>query len=156
MEVENIILSEVNSVTKEHTFYVLTDNWTLGTEHEVPTIQLMDHMKFKRKKDQSVDASVQLRRGNKIIRGSRGGEGLGRKRRKGGEEELKNQVWEEMYRGSGNLTEVCSNGGWETGGSNQKVPDARKARVSQDPTGTTIAEISHKVEGEPVETTSRG
>ena len=67
-----------------------------------------------------------------------------------------NQVWEEMYRGSGNLTEVCSNGGWETGGSNQKVPDARKARVSQDPTGTTIAEISHKVEGEPVETTSRG
>ena len=25
--------------------------------------------------------------------------------------------------------EVCSNGGWETGGSNKKVPDARKARA---------------------------
>ena len=44
-------------------------------------IQLMDHMKLKRKEDQRVDASVLLRRGNKIIKGSRGWEGLGRKRR---------------------------------------------------------------------------
>jgi hypothetical protein len=29
-------------------------------------------------------------------------------------------------------------------GSNQKVPDARKARASQDPTGMTLAEIPHK------------
>ena len=29
---------------------------------------------------------------------------------------------------------VCSNGGWGTGGSHQKVPDARKARGSKDPT----------------------
>ena len=29
----------------------------------------MDHMKLKRKKDQRVDASVLLRRGNKIIKG---------------------------------------------------------------------------------------
>jgi hypothetical protein len=40
----------------------------------------MDHMKLKRKEDQRVDASVLLRRGNKIIKGSRGWEGLGRKR----------------------------------------------------------------------------
>ena len=49
-----------------------------------------------------------------------------------------------------------SNGRWGTGGSNQKVPDARKARASQDPTGMTLAEIPHKGEGEPVETISRG
>jgi hypothetical protein len=40
-------------------------------------------MKLK-KEDQNVDASVTLRRKNKILRGSRGWEGLGRKR--GGEE----------------------------------------------------------------------
>jgi hypothetical protein len=42
------------------------------------------------------------------------------------------------------------------GGSNQKVPDARKARASQNPTGMTLAEIPHKGEGEHVETISRG
>ena len=65
----------------------------------------MDHMKLKWKKEHRVDASVLLRRGNKIIKGSRGWEGLGRKRRGGGEKRGKNQVWEEMeemYRGSGN------------------------------------------------------
>ena len=68
-------------------------------------IQLMDHMKLKRKEDQRVDAPVLLRRGNKIIKGSRGWEGLGRKRGVEGEKEGQNQVWEEMeemYRGSGN------------------------------------------------------
>ena len=63
----------------------------------------MDHMKLKRKEDQRVDASVLLRRGNKIIKGSRGWEGLGRKRRGG--KKGKNHIWEEMeemYRGSGN------------------------------------------------------
>ena len=44
-------------------------------------------MKLKRKEDQRVDASVLLRRGNKIIKGSRGWEGLGRKRRGGGDKE---------------------------------------------------------------------
>ena len=32
-------------------------------------IQLIYHMKFKKKEDQSVDASVLLRRGNKIFTG---------------------------------------------------------------------------------------
>jgi hypothetical protein len=51
---------------------------------------------------------------------------------------------------------VCSNGeGAGTRGSNQIVPDARKARNSQTPKGMTLAEISHKWEGEPVETISR-
>jgi hypothetical protein len=41
-------------------------------------------MKFKRKEDQRVDASVLFRRGNKIIKVSRVWEGHGRKRREGG------------------------------------------------------------------------
>jgi hypothetical protein len=48
-----------------------------------------------------VDASVLCRRVNKIIKGSRDWERLG-KRRRGGGKEGKNQVYEEMYRGSEN------------------------------------------------------
>ena len=50
-------------------------------------IQLTDHMKLKKKEDQSVDASVLLRRGNKIIMEGRRREGPGRKI--GGREENK-------------------------------------------------------------------
>ena len=75
-------------------------------------------MKLKRKEGQRVNASVLLGRGKNIIKGSRGVEGLGRKRGWGGEIEGQNQVWEEMkelYRGSGNGTEVYSNGGGDLG-----------------------------------------
>jgi hypothetical protein len=58
-------------------------NDCLNTQKSVPTMQLTDHKKLKRKTN--VDASVLLRRGNKIIKGSRGWEGLWRKRREGGE-----------------------------------------------------------------------
>jgi hypothetical protein len=37
-------------------------------------------------------------------------------------------------------------------GSQQKVPDARKARGSQDPSEMMLAEIPKKGKGEPVET----
>ena len=47
-------------------------------------IPLRDHMKPKKKEIQSVDVSVLLRRGNKIIMGGRGWEGLGK--RGGGKE----------------------------------------------------------------------
>ena len=61
-------------------------------------------MKLKRKEDQRVDASVLLRRGDKIIKGTRGWEGL--ERETGGTgKEGQNHVWEEMgemYKGSGN------------------------------------------------------
>jgi hypothetical protein len=40
-------------------------------------------MKLKRKEDQREDALVLLRRDNNLIKGSRGWEGLGRKRRGG-------------------------------------------------------------------------
>jgi hypothetical protein len=68
---------------------------------EIPMIQLTDHVKLKKKEDQSMCTSVLLRIQNKIIMGSRGWEGLGRKR--GGREEKRgqDQVWEETG-GSGN------------------------------------------------------
>ena len=101
MDLENI-LSEVTQSQKTTQWYVLTGKCVLGKECGISTIQLTNHMRLKRKKDQSVDVSVLLRRGNKIIKGSTGCEAFGRKRRV---EEGKNQVWkemEEMYRGSGN------------------------------------------------------
>jgi hypothetical protein len=52
----------------------------------IPKIQFTDHMKFKKRKDQNVDDSVLLRRGNKILMEGRGWEGIGRKRGRGGEE----------------------------------------------------------------------
>ena len=41
------------------------------------------------------------------------------------------------------------------GVASRKIPDARKARASQDPMPMALAEILHKGEGEPVKTTSR-
>jgi hypothetical protein len=40
-------------------------------------IELPDHMKFNKMESQSVDASIALRRRNKIIMGGRGREGPG-------------------------------------------------------------------------------
>jgi hypothetical protein len=51
---------------------------------------------------------------------------------------------------------MCSSGECRTGGSNQKVPDARKANDSQDPKGMTLARIPNKGEREHVETIYRG
>jgi hypothetical protein len=60
-------------------------------------------MKFKNKEYQSVNASVLLRGGNKIITRGRGWTGLGMKRVGNRKNRRQNQVWEEMgevYRGS--------------------------------------------------------
>jgi hypothetical protein len=38
----------------------------------------------------------------------------------------------------------------------EKVPDARRAKGSQDPMGMTLAKIPNKGDREPVETISRG
>ena len=46
----------------------------------IPTIQLTDNMKLQMKEDQSADASVLLRRRNKIIKGGRLREGPERER----------------------------------------------------------------------------
>ena len=44
----------------------VTDKWILAQKLGIPKIQFTDHMKLKKKEDQSVDTSVLLRRGNKI------------------------------------------------------------------------------------------
>jgi hypothetical protein len=65
----------------------------------IPTIQLTDHMKLMKKENQNLDASVLLRRENKITLRGREREGLGRER--GGEGKRgqeQGQVWEEMGR----------------------------------------------------------
>jgi hypothetical protein len=101
VDLENTILSEVTQSQKNTHG---TDKYILGKECGIPTLQLTDHMKLKRKENQRVDTLVLLRRGSKIIKGNRGWEKLGRKRRGGGGKEGQNHVWEkmkEMYRGSG-------------------------------------------------------
>ena len=45
---------------------------------------------------------------------------------------------------------MCSSGRWETGGSHQKVPDARNARGSQDQTVMELAEIPNRGERDGV------
>jgi hypothetical protein len=58
-----------NPITKEHTWYTLNHKWTLAQKHRISKIQFTDHMKLKKKEDQSMDTSVLLRRGNKIPMG---------------------------------------------------------------------------------------
>jgi len=71
MELENIILSEVTQSQKNthgmHSLITFTDKWILYQKLKIPKIQFIDHMKLKKNKDQSADASVLLRRGNKNI-----------------------------------------------------------------------------------------
>ena len=55
-----------NSITREHTWYIFTEKWILAQKLRIPTKQFTDHMKLKKKEDQSVDILVLLRRGNKI------------------------------------------------------------------------------------------
>ena len=44
-----------NPVTKKYTWYVLTDKWILAQIFGIPRIKFTDHIKLKRKEDQSVD-----------------------------------------------------------------------------------------------------
>jgi hypothetical protein len=83
IDLENIILHEVTQLQK-NTWYILTDEWILGEELGIPTIQLKIHMKLKKKEDHRVDASVLLGRGNNIIKVCREWQGLGRKKGGGG------------------------------------------------------------------------
>jgi hypothetical protein len=60
-------------------------------------------MKLKKKEDQNVDASVLLRRGNKILMGGRGWEGHGKKR---GGEGRKRQVISGIRANGNNIQRV--------------------------------------------------
>ena len=55
-----------NPITKEHTWYALTDKWILAQKLRLPKIQFAKHKKIKKKEDQRVDTSFLLRIGNKI------------------------------------------------------------------------------------------
>ena len=69
MELENVMLSEGNPITKECTWYALIDKWILAQMLRIPNMQFIDHMKFKKKEDQSVTSLVLLRRENNILMG---------------------------------------------------------------------------------------
>jgi D-ribose pyranose/furanose isomerase RbsD len=61
MELENIILSEVTQSQKNtHGRHSLISG---AQKFRIPKIQFTDHMKLKKKEDQTVDASVLLRSG---------------------------------------------------------------------------------------------
>ena len=68
MELENIILSGVTQSQKNthgmHSLIIMY--WILVQKLGIPKIQFTNHMKLKKKEDQSVDTSILLRRGNKI------------------------------------------------------------------------------------------
>ena len=68
-ELENIILSKVTKSEKEHTWYALTYKWILAQKFGIPNIQFTDCMKFKKKEEQSMGASFNLRSVNKILSG---------------------------------------------------------------------------------------
>jgi hypothetical protein len=57
-----------NPIIKEHTWDTLTDKSILAQKLQIAKIKFTDYMKPK-KKEQSVDTSVLLRRGNKIPMG---------------------------------------------------------------------------------------
>ena len=56
--------------------YVLIDKWIIGKKFRIPMLQLTHYMKLKMEEEQSGDASILLRRVNKIIMGGRGRKGL--------------------------------------------------------------------------------
>ena len=82
-QLENIILSEVTQSQKEHTWYALTNKWILAQKFGIPKVQFTDHMKLKKKGDQSVDTFVLLRRVIKISMGGERDKVWSRNRRKG-------------------------------------------------------------------------
>ena len=58
-----------NPIAKEYTWYALTGKCILAPKLQITRIQFTDHMKLKKKEDQSVGASVLLRKGNKTLMG---------------------------------------------------------------------------------------
>ena len=59
-----------NPVTKEHTWYALTDKWIFIQKLQVPKISFTDLMKLKKKEGQSVGTSLFFRKRNKILKGA--------------------------------------------------------------------------------------
>ena len=66
-----------NPDPKEPAWYVLTDKWLLAKKYRIPMIQPIDHKQYNKMEGPSEDASIPLRRGNKIIVAGRGKRNLG-------------------------------------------------------------------------------
>jgi hypothetical protein len=62
-------LPEWGNLVTEHTWYALTDKWILTQKLGIPKIQFTDHMKLKKKEDQSVNATVLLKKGEQNTHG---------------------------------------------------------------------------------------
>jgi hypothetical protein len=58
-----------NPITKEPTWFALTDKWILAQMLRIPKIQFTEHMKLKKREDQSAAASILLRKWNEILKG---------------------------------------------------------------------------------------
>jgi hypothetical protein len=71
---------------KGHTWYAFTGKWIWTSKLRIPAVQLIDHIKHNKKEFQTVDASILLRRGNKIVTGGRG-------RNAGEREEVEEKRW---------------------------------------------------------------
>ena len=63
----NILKKRV--LPKGHAWHAFTNKWILAQKIRIPKVQFTDHMKLKKKEEQSMDTSVLLRRGNKIPMG---------------------------------------------------------------------------------------
>jgi hypothetical protein len=96
-----------NPDPKGHAWYGLTDKWILAKKYRIPLIQSTDSKKLNKKECLSEDASVSLRRRNKIVTGSTGMEGPGWVR-EGSGERGQNEVWWGDMRGSGEWMEICN------------------------------------------------
>ena len=79
--------------------------------------------------------------------------------RKEGKRKKKGRIWYGRWRRcteGQKIEQRCVALGIGNRGNQQKVPDVKKARGSQDPMGITLAEIPNKSKREPVEAISRG
>jgi hypothetical protein len=56
MKIENIFLSEVNAIPKEHIWYVLTYKWILAIKYRIPMLHSTDVKKLNSIKGTSKDA----------------------------------------------------------------------------------------------------
>jgi hypothetical protein len=68
---------------KGHTWYIITDMKVLAQKLRIPSVQHTDYMNLNKKEDQTVDASILLRRGKKLIMGGTEREGPVRKNGRG-------------------------------------------------------------------------
>ena len=63
------LLQLINNFSKVAMYKINSNKWILAQNFVVPKTQFTDHMKLKKKKDQSADNLDFLRRGNKIPMG---------------------------------------------------------------------------------------